>query len=504
MAEISKMVIGGTTYTIKDTAARSGKAVSTTLGTSVDLDTVTTPGFYTASSINEISNKPSGIKSFGLTVTRDGLGEYYTQVLNCGDVGKGTCYRRVCMDGKWSGWKPVHVLGTVGSTTQPVYMGDGELKACSYTLGKSVPADAKFTDTVVPVDSALSSTSANPVQNKVVNSALGNKVDKVSGKSLSTNDFTTAYKTKLDGIESGANKYTLPTATATTKGGVTIGNTISATNGKIDAKMMTAGSTTGAGMQGIVPAPPIRVETSNHTESSSMRKYLNDNAEWEYMSKVYGMYDDGNDGWREPNNAMLGKSTMACYMARKTSESGDVSAFNGDNSYKSWLYMNPYWANDAGGATALGISRSNARTFVMVSDSGQKEFSNIKEVLTTGNETRFKVGMNGSVPAPAEGDTGKFLRGDGTWQAVSASSYTLPDATATTKGGVTIGDNISVSGGKISVPVASSSTAGVMSATDKRTLDKLEKTRNLNQVYVMTASEFSQSTKDDNALYFVV
>lgn len=50
--------------------------------------------------------------------------------------------------------------------------------------------------------------------------ALNNKVDKVSGKGLSTNDFTAAYKTKLDGITAGANKYSLPTATEGALGGV--------------------------------------------------------------------------------------------------------------------------------------------------------------------------------------------------------------------------------------------------------------------------------------------
>ena len=39
--------------------------------------------------------------------------------------------------------------------------------------------------------------------------ALNNKVDKVSGKGLSTNDFTAAYKTKLDGIATGATKITV-------------------------------------------------------------------------------------------------------------------------------------------------------------------------------------------------------------------------------------------------------------------------------------------------------
>ena len=55
----------------------------------------------------------------------------------------------------------------------------------------------------------MSTSSTNPVQNKVINTALGNKVDKVSGKGLSTEDFTSAEKTKLAGIETGANKTTI-------------------------------------------------------------------------------------------------------------------------------------------------------------------------------------------------------------------------------------------------------------------------------------------------------
>ncbi|MFS2673904.1 hypothetical protein [Parabacteroides distasonis] len=52
----------------------------------------------------------------------------------------------------------------------------------------------------ITIDSSLSSTSTNPVQNKVINTALGNKVDKVSGKGLSTNDYTTTEKNKLSRI----------------------------------------------------------------------------------------------------------------------------------------------------------------------------------------------------------------------------------------------------------------------------------------------------------------
>lgn len=64
----------------------------------------------------------------------------------------------------------------------------------------------------ITVDSALSASSTNPVQNKVINTALGNKVDKVSGKGLSTNDYTTTEKTKLSGIAEGANKTVVDSA----------------------------------------------------------------------------------------------------------------------------------------------------------------------------------------------------------------------------------------------------------------------------------------------------
>lgn len=56
----------------------------------------------------------------------------------------------------------------------------------------------------IVVDDELSNSSENPVQNKVIYTALGGKVDTVAGKGLSTNDYTDSEKTKLSGIEAGA------------------------------------------------------------------------------------------------------------------------------------------------------------------------------------------------------------------------------------------------------------------------------------------------------------
>lgn len=56
--------------------------------------------------------------------------------------------------------------------------------------------------------------------------ALKAKVDKVEGKGLSTNDYTTAEKTKLNNIEEGANNYKLPVAGSNNLGGIKSGGDI--------------------------------------------------------------------------------------------------------------------------------------------------------------------------------------------------------------------------------------------------------------------------------------
>lgn len=61
----------------------------------------------------------------------------------------------------------------------------------------------------IKIDDEMSNTSENPVQNKVISGAMEKKVDKVEGKGLSANDFTTKEKTKLEGIEEKAQVNTI-------------------------------------------------------------------------------------------------------------------------------------------------------------------------------------------------------------------------------------------------------------------------------------------------------
>lgn len=96
------------------------------------------------------------------------------------------------------------------------------------------------------------------------------KVDKVEGKELSSNDFTDAYKTKLDGIAVQANKYVLPTATAEIIGGVKVGANISYSNGTISLSKANVTSALGY----TPPTVDTKVTINNTLTSTSTTEAL--------------------------------------------------------------------------------------------------------------------------------------------------------------------------------------------------------------------------------------
>lgn len=96
------------------------------------------------------------------------------------------------------------------------------------------------------------------------------KVDKVEGKELSSNDFTDAYKTKLDGIAAQANKYVLPTATAKIVGGVKVGANISYSNGTISLSKTNVTSALGY----TPPTADTKVTINNTLTSTSTTEAL--------------------------------------------------------------------------------------------------------------------------------------------------------------------------------------------------------------------------------------
>lgn len=134
---------------------------------------------------------------------------------------------------------------SAGSATQPVFFSNGVPVTTTYSLGKSVPANALFTDTTYSV----ATTTANGL-------------------------MASADKTKLDGIAAGANNYTLPTATASVLGGVKVGSNITNTAGTIS---LTKANVTNA----LGYTPPSSTTTVTKTEFTAS------SANWGTLSGGY-------------------------------------------------------------------------------------------------------------------------------------------------------------------------------------------------------------------------
>ena len=102
---------------------------------------------------------------------------------------------------------------------------------------------------------------------------LSGKVDKVAGKGLSTNDYTTAEKTKLSGIAEGANKYVHPSHTAATSGLYKI--TVDALGHVIAVTKVTKEDITGLGIPGTNTTYGLASTTANGLMSKEDYAKLN-------------------------------------------------------------------------------------------------------------------------------------------------------------------------------------------------------------------------------------
>lgn len=299
------------------------------------------------------------------------------------------------------------------------------------------------------VESSLSDTSTNPVQNKVINSALSKKVDKVDGKGLSTNDFTDALKSKLDGIANNANNYSLPTASSNTKGGVKTGAAITDTTGYTavhikDGVIYYKDTNTHLVTSVFGRTGDVSLSKSDVTTALG---YTPPTSNTTYSAATYSTLGLVKPAYTSTNAASLttaaATNTTTPTIAAKTTTSDRYYAVEADKN--GVLFVNVPWSNTHAvtsvfgrtGAvtltkndvtTALGYTPPTTDTNTTYSLSGSASGNTWITTLTpsSGSATTSTVpamkaasssaaGAAGLVPAPASGKQTSFLRGDGTW-----------------------------------------------------------------------------------------
>ena len=104
----------------------------------------------------------------------------------------------------------VNTINSVNGKTGAVVLDAADVSAIPISekgVANGVPtldSSGKVPNSQINIDNFLDSLSENAVSNFVVANELAKKVNAVTGKGLSTNDYTTNDKNKLSGIESGA------------------------------------------------------------------------------------------------------------------------------------------------------------------------------------------------------------------------------------------------------------------------------------------------------------
>ena len=135
---------------------------------------------------------------------------------------------------RWTGTKyaPVGAPTVIGEVAGTAYDG-GKGKAIADKINEHVTKTDnphKVTKDQVGLGNVDNTSDKLKPISDATKSALEGKVDKVAGKSLTSNDFTDTLKNKLDGIAENANNYSLPTASETQLGGVMVDSTLNSTS----------------------------------------------------------------------------------------------------------------------------------------------------------------------------------------------------------------------------------------------------------------------------------
>lgn len=416
------------------------------------LSTVATSGSY-----NDLTSKPT-IPT--VDVTKSYVDTQLATKANASNV-----YTKAEVDSKVS--SVYRVKGSVASyanlPTVDVTIGDVynvNDTGANYVATSTTPTWDKLSETV---DLSGYATTA------AMNSALGNKVDKVSGKALSTNDYTTAEKNKLAGIAASANNYSLPAATSSVLGGVKTSTGITNSSGTIS---VTYGTTAGTACQG------------NDSRLSNSRP-ASDVSAWAKAS-TKPTYT-----WTEITSkpSWIGSS-------KPTYTASEVGALaSGGTAVNASKVANSFILRVKGGSTEdinlYTFNGSAAKTINVVAGSNVTLTPTSGQLSISAKDTTY-----GIASASANGlmSSAMVTKLDGI--ATNANNYSLPTATGSVLGGVKTGSNITNSSGTISL--SSSNVTSALGYTPVKNESGVASIR------VMTQSAYdSLSSKSATTLYII-
>lgn len=278
----------------------------------------------------------------------------------------------------------------------------------------------------ITVDASLSSSSANPVQNKAVNAALGGKVPttrKVNNKALSADITLTP-----------ADVAAIPAAQKGAASGVAELDA----SGKVPAAQLP--SYVDDVIDGYLSGGKMYKEAAHTTEitgeSGKIYVDLHTSKTYRWSGTAYAVISDTIALGETPTTAYRGDRGKTAYDHSQTAhapanaEANVQSDWNVTDSASDAYIKNKPTSMPANGGNAATVGGHTVGTDVPEN----AVFTDTKPVGMRG-ATASAAGAAGYVPAPAAGAQAKFLRGDGTWQTTPNTTYVaFKGATASAAG----------------------------------------------------------------------
>lgn len=330
-------------------------------------------------------------------------------------------------DKEYNGTKAINIIAATNSVSGLMSASD-KIKLDGIATGANK----------ITVDTALSSTSTNPVQNKVINSALSGKAGTAVATTNTNGLMSAADKTKLNGIATGANKTTVDSSLSASSTNPVQNKVIKSA---LDEKLSTSGGTLTGNLTGkYITGTWLQTTEATDLGRTPGKIAILDESGWVYYRTPAEIKSDiGADGYLPTDGGtMTGAITMKGIKLTSGTDYG--------SSLPSSLQSNQLFFQTLGSNYILDNVYPVGSIYMSVNSTNPENlFGGTWEQI----QGRFLFGMNSSYPAGSTGGeiTHKLTAnempthahymasgnggGDGTWE--PDVGYYLLDSVTTDK-----------------------------------------------------------------------
>lgn len=308
---------------------------------------------------------------------------------------------------------------TAGSSTQPVYFTEGKPKACDYSLNKTVPSDAIFTDTVythpkhTAAASGLYKVTVDDLGHVTATTAV-TKAD-ITGLGIPGSDTNTTYSTVSTTADGLAPK--LPNNTTQYLRGD--GSWATPPDNNTTYSTFTGASTSANGTSGLVPAP---------TKGDQGTKYLKADGTWAVpayptsvatLTTARNLWGNSFNGSADVNGTMDLNGNYINNCTNIVSNSTLSLKTNGEND--------------------ISINYNNDdKTSIMFNGTTFKPYGESSETISLGSEGSYWKEVQALKYVVKDGTSSQFLKADGS---LDDTEYATKDVVTTSANGLMSSDD---------------------------------------------------------------